>query len=155
MICFHTHRVQFCRTSGRGVYNVIACCTRTKMEHCLTHPKYQPLSHDCTHFVDILKVKPGIEWSDGQIQIWQLEICYSSAYISLISIDAKSSKTQTVFLQSGQVHGDGVVLVKNHRECICLDLWEADHECAVMEKVLLDWISQISSGDADVNSKCF
>lgn len=154
MTCFYTHQVQFYRMSGRGVYSIIACYTRTKMEHSLTHLKNQPLSHDWTHFVNVLKVKPGIEWSDGQIQIWQFEICYSSAYISLISIDAKSSKTQTVFLQSGQVHGDGVVLVKNHRECVCLDLWEAKHKCAVMCSVLLDWISQISSGDADVVSKC-
>lgn len=100
--------------------------------------KHQPLSHDYTHFVNVLKVKPGIEWSDGQIQIWQLEICYSSTYIPLIGVDAKSSKTQTVFLQSGQVHGDGVVLVKNHSECVCLDLWEAEHKCAVMQKKLIN-----------------
>lgn len=128
------------------------------MEHFLTHLKHQPWSHDCTHFVNVLKVKPGIEWSDGQIQIWQLEVCYSSAYISLISVDAKSSETQTVFLQSGQVHGDGVVLVKNHRECVCLDLWEAGHEWAVMEKVRLDWISQVSTSvkwkNITVQSKC-
>lgn len=76
------------------------------------------------YLIDILQVEPGIEWPDSQVQIWQLEIRYPRADVSLVSIDTESRKTQAVLLQRGQVHGDGVVLVKNHSECIRLDLWE-------------------------------
>lgn len=52
----------------QGEHNIIAGHA-TKMEHFLIFLKRQPLSHGCTHFVNVLKVKPGIERSDGQIQI--------------------------------------------------------------------------------------
>lgn len=77
-----------------------------------------------THLVDILKVEPGVERSDGQVQVWQLEICDPGADVSLVRVDAKSSTTQAVLLQKGHVHGDGEVLIEKHGECIRLDLWE-------------------------------
>lgn len=80
------------------------------------------------HLIDILKIEPGVERSDGQVQVRQLELCYACADISLIGIDAKRGKAQAVLLQTGRIHGDGETLVKDHGECICLDLWEAGGE---------------------------
>lgn len=84
------------------------------------HPRTQQCT--VTHLINILKVKPGVEWSEGQVQVRELELCYTSTYVSLISIDTKSSKTQGVLLQCGQIHGDGVVLIENHCEGIRLNL---------------------------------
>lgn len=75
------------------------------------------------YLIDILKVEPSIERSDGQVQVRQLELCYSCTDVSLISINTKGGKAQAVLFQTGLVHGDGEVLIKNHGECICLDLW--------------------------------
>lgn len=81
---------------------------------------------NATHLIDILKVEPGVERSDGQVQVWQLEICYPRTDISLISINTKSSKSQAALIQTGQVQRDGEALIKNHGVCICLDLREAE-----------------------------
>lgn len=74
------------------------------------------------HLVDILKVEPRIEWSDGQVQVWQLELCHSCADVPLVSVDAKRGETQAVLVQSGRVHGDGEALDENHRERVRLHL---------------------------------
>lgn len=94
---------------------------------CIESDQVAPMTHYCsvTYLINILKVKPCVEWSDGQVQVWQLELCYPGTNVSLVSINAKSGKTQAVLLQRAQVHGDRVVVIKIHGECISLDLWEA------------------------------
>lgn len=94
---------------------------------CIESDQVAPMTHYCsvTYLINILKVKPCVEWSDGQVQVWQLELCYPGTNVSLVSINAKSGKTQAVFLQRAQVNGDRVVLIKIHGECISLDLWDA------------------------------
>ncbi len=116
-------KIQNCR-----IYNIVLFV-------CIAfyHVKLYSMTHYCTvtHLIDILKIEPGIEGSDGQVQVWQLEICDPSADVSLVSIDTKSGKTQAELLQHGQVHGDGVVLIKIHGECIRLDLWETENSLNV------------------------
>ena len=78
------------------------------------------------HLIDILKVEPRVEGSDGQVQVWQLEICHSCADVPLVSVDAERGEQQAVLIQIGRFHGDGEALHKNHGERIGLDLWEAE-----------------------------
>lgn len=104
----------------------------------------------CTllYLVDILEVEPGIEGSDGQVQVWQFEVCHPSADVSLVRVDAKRSESQAVLLQRPQVHRDGVTLVENNSERVCLDLWEAEHS-GKFSSILHLWSSHLRKLNPD------
>lgn len=74
------------------------------------------------HLVDILQVEPGVERSNGEVQVWQLELCDARADVSLVSVDAECGEAQAVLVQRRQVQRDGEALVKDHCERIHLDL---------------------------------
>lgn len=96
-----------------------------------THSNYS-----ITNLVNILKVEPSVEWSDGQVQVWQLELCYTGTDVSLICINTKRCKAQAVFVQSCWVHGDGETLIEDHCECICLNLWEEENNSLGLHSVV-------------------
>jgi len=72
--------------------------------------------------IDVLKVEPGVEWPDGQVQVGQLEVGDPGADVSLVGVDTESRTTQAVLLQQGRVHGHGEVLVEEHGVGVALDL---------------------------------
>lgn len=75
-----------------------------------------------THLVDVLEVEPGVKGPDGQIQVRQLQLRHPRADVPFVGVDAEGGEAQTVLVQHALLHGDGVVLVKDHREGVRLDL---------------------------------
>lgn len=75
-----------------------------------------------THLVDVLEVQPGVKGPDGQIQVRQLQLRHPRADVPFVSVDAEGGEAQAVLVQHALLHGDGVVLVKDHSEGVCLDL---------------------------------
>ena len=74
------------------------------------------------HLIDVLEVEPGVEGSDGQVQVRELELGEPRAGVALLGVDAEARKAQTDLFQGRDVQGDGEALVKQHGEGVGLDL---------------------------------
>lgn len=77
---------------------------------------------DGTHLVDVLQVEPGVEGPEAQVQVRQLQLRHAGADVPLVGVDAEGGEAQAVLVEHALLHGDGVVLVKDHREGVRLDL---------------------------------
>lgn len=77
-----------------------------------------------TDFVDILEVEPGVEGSDGEVQVRQLEFGHAGADVPFVAIDAEGGETEAALLQGAHVNRHREPLVEDDGERVRLHLSE-------------------------------